>query len=793
MSDIFISYKREEQPIARKLADALEKEGFSVWWDPKLRAGEHFDDVIEKALSEAKCVIVIWSKYSVESPYVKDEATYALNRNKLVPVMTEQVGLPFRFEGVHTPRLVGWDGSRDFPEFRRLVDDISTIFGKLPKAAVEDSRMEKEEWQRQRSEEEASGKFEEASRRRNRWRTYGLVTAAVAVVLIIFSFAFWPKPQGADEKVIVLVANFLGPDPESYGVTRTVFNQLGVATEKYHDVEIQRLNIGIDNRKDAQIEGKKRKATLVLWGWYNIPGDVVSLSVHFEVLNPPKQFPQLGNTARGDMQRASIAELKNATIQTRLSHEMSYLSLFVLGMVRRAAGDGKGAIDRFSDALELAKKTEPSSSLNQSLVYFFRGVTYLFNGDFDPALSDLNQAIKLQPMLPEAYVDRSLIYIAQADYSHSLSDLNQALRLEPNSAVASNNRGMVYLQIKNYDQAIVDFTQALSKLRASTDSSKTIPPNTRQLGSINFDRDVPVVNFAFSEFSDYMVYINRGTAYLSKGDADRALTDFTEAIKVRPSYPFAYINRAAVYFKKGDYDQAIADLSQVIKLQPDFALAYMKRGVGYYFKGNTDRALVDLNQAIKLQPNSGVFYTTRGEVYAERGDHDQAIADFNQAIKLQADFQTYLDRGGSYLKKGDYDHAIADYNEAIKLKGDEAGFYNNRGWAYAQKGDFDHALEDLNQALKLKPDQASFYDTRALAYAGKRDYGQAMADYNQALKLKPDADYAYYGRGVVYRALGDQQKAIADFKKTLELTKDSKRYQDAQKQLQELGTKGLTK
>ena len=210
MSDIFISYKREEQPIARKLADALEREGFSVWWDPKLRAGEHFDDVIEKALSEAKCVIVIWSKYSVESPYVKDEATYALNRNKLVPVMTEQVGLPFRFEGVHTPRLVGWDGSRDFPEFRRLVDDISTIFGKLPKAAAEDSRMEKEEWERQRSEEEARGKFEEASRRRNRLRTYGLVTAAVAVVLMIFSFVFWPKPQGADgEKVIVLVADFV--------------------------------------------------------------------------------------------------------------------------------------------------------------------------------------------------------------------------------------------------------------------------------------------------------------------------------------------------------------------------------------------------------------------------------------------------------------------------------------------------------------------------------------------------------------------------------------------------------
>jgi TIR domain len=112
MSDIFISYTREDQAIARKLADALESEGFTVWWDPKLRAGEHFDDVIEKALNEAKCVIVMWSERSVQSRYVRDEATHALSRDKLVPVAIENVNLPFRFSGVHTPSLLGWDVQR---------------------------------------------------------------------------------------------------------------------------------------------------------------------------------------------------------------------------------------------------------------------------------------------------------------------------------------------------------------------------------------------------------------------------------------------------------------------------------------------------------------------------------------------------------------------------------------------------------------------------------------------------------------------------------------------------------
>src|SRR5262245_24696880 len=188
MSDIFISDKREDQRIARKLADALESEGWTVWWDPKLRAGERFNDVIEKALNEAKCVIVLWSKRSVESLYVKDEATHALKRKKLVPVTIEEVELPFRFEELHTPSLFGWDGSKDFSEFRRLVDDISTILGASPTVS-----------QAGVSHEVEKERFPE--KERQRWRTYGPVAAVVSVVLVIFSFLlWWPKPQGVPIK-----------------------------------------------------------------------------------------------------------------------------------------------------------------------------------------------------------------------------------------------------------------------------------------------------------------------------------------------------------------------------------------------------------------------------------------------------------------------------------------------------------------------------------------------------------------------------------------------------------------
>jgi formylglycine-generating enzyme required for sulfatase activity len=169
MADIFISYKREEQPVAKKLADALQKKGWSVWWDPEVRAGERFDDVIEKALIDTKCVVALWSKLSVESQNVKDEATYALNRNKLVPIEIEKVNLPFRFERINTGQLIDWDGSDSFPGFQKLVADIASIVGEPPVEMEERKRREtdaKRKAEEERKRKEVKEEAEEAERAR---------------------------------------------------------------------------------------------------------------------------------------------------------------------------------------------------------------------------------------------------------------------------------------------------------------------------------------------------------------------------------------------------------------------------------------------------------------------------------------------------------------------------------------------------------------------------------------------------------------------------------------------------
>ena len=79
---------------------------------------------------------------------------------------------------------------------------------------------------------------------------------------------------------------------------------------------------------------------------------------------------------------------------------------------------------------------------------------------------------------------------------------------------------------------------------------------------------------------------NRGNAYHGKGDRDRAIADYSEAIRVDPKHPTSYNYRGNSYFEKGNYDSAIADYTEAIRLNPKYATAHHNRGLGYYRKGD---------------------------------------------------------------------------------------------------------------------------------------------------------------------------------------------------------------
>lgn len=137
MSDIFLSYKSEDRPKAKIIAAALEQRGYSVWWDRIIPPGKTFDQVIEEALDAAKCVIVLWSGESVSSDWVKNEAREGTKRHILVPVLIEEVKIPFEFRHIQAAQLIDWQGALPNPEFDLLLQSVAEIVGSLmPKKEI---------------------------------------------------------------------------------------------------------------------------------------------------------------------------------------------------------------------------------------------------------------------------------------------------------------------------------------------------------------------------------------------------------------------------------------------------------------------------------------------------------------------------------------------------------------------------------------------------------------------------------------------------------------------------------
>src|ERR1700733_10814558 len=124
LPDIFLSYSRDDQATARLFAEGFEREGFSIWWDASLNPGEAFDQVTEKALREAKAVVVLWSKKSVDSRWVRAEAMQANDNKTLVPVMIEPCKRPIMFELTHTADLSQWRGDRKDAAWQSFVAGV---------------------------------------------------------------------------------------------------------------------------------------------------------------------------------------------------------------------------------------------------------------------------------------------------------------------------------------------------------------------------------------------------------------------------------------------------------------------------------------------------------------------------------------------------------------------------------------------------------------------------------------------------------------------------------------------
>ena len=130
MAQVFLSYARDDVGRAKALAAAVERAGFSVWWDRDLEGGAEYSREIDDALKAADVVVVLWSKDSVGSAWVRDEAAAGRDSGRLVPVRLDGSEAPLGFRQYQTIDLSRWNGRSDSAGLKTLKSAIAGKVGR---------------------------------------------------------------------------------------------------------------------------------------------------------------------------------------------------------------------------------------------------------------------------------------------------------------------------------------------------------------------------------------------------------------------------------------------------------------------------------------------------------------------------------------------------------------------------------------------------------------------------------------------------------------------------------------
>jgi tetratricopeptide (TPR) repeat protein len=211
----------------------------------------------------------------------------------------------------------------------------------------------------------------------------------------------------------------------------------------------------------------------------------------------------------------------------------------------------------------------------------------------------------------------------------------------------------------------------------------------------------------------WMAYNNRGQLYERKNLNEEAMTDFTQAIKIKEDYFEAYFNRGILFEKTGKPDFAILDYTKSLTNNPSYYNAFYNRGLLLAKAEKIDLAISDFINVIRLNPKFNEAYSNRGILYGLQGKFEEALADFNTLVRMNPNNVTaYINRGIIYGRKGDYELAISDFDKAISMDPYEKIAYINRSFALDNQNNHKEALRDCLKAVELGYPVESGYITK---------------------------------------------------------------------------------
>ncbi len=299
-------------------------------------------------------------------------------------------------------------------------------------------------------------------------------------------------------------------------------------------------------------------------------------------------------------------------------------------------------------------------------VYSYRGRARLWASnprDFDPAMADHDEAVRLAPGLAPVYVNRALAWVRLGNGERAGEDIEKAIALAPDDAEAYFTRAeMNRYTAARRQQVVSDYGKAFA---LKPDYVEAYYGQGSLLFEIDFDRaiaDYTRIIEMRPDWQDGSAYRARAVAYAAKGDDRLALADYTQVVRMKPGRD-AYVERGFVGLRLADYDAAAADFQKALEFG-EHPSARAGLAAVYRAKGDFARALEQVNTAIGMAPAMSGLLVERANTYLAMGKTAEALTDVDASLRpFPKDPSARLVKGRIYEAMGRKAEAMAEFQQ----------------------------------------------------------------------------------------------------------------------------------
>merc|ERR1711998_456758 len=336
---------------------------------------------------------------------------------------------------------------------------------------------------------------------------------------------------------------------------------------------------------------------------------------------------------------------------------------------------------------------------------------------YERAVKHLTVALSLDEKSHVLFSNRCTAYIALEQYDKAMEDADECVRLQPAWAKGYLRRGSVYFRMGQLEKSEIVLKEGLD-LDPGNDALK------KELEAV-----MNAIAERMARQRESLEAKERAIEAFNEQNYRGAVDLLKKAIKLDPDNHIFYSNRAAAYMAMEQYDKALADADDCIRLQPNWAKGYSRRGAALFRMEKLGPARDAFEKGLELDKDNATYVRcTKQEL--------QLVMDAITQRKEES--LEFKERAIEAFNVQNFKRAEQHLSSAIELDPENHVFYSNRAAAYMAMEKFDKALKDANECVRLQPTWAKGYSRQAAAFLSLGELPQARESCMKGLDLEPD-------------------------------------------------------